>query len=77
MGEQQIMDLVFKQGIFAVLFVYLLFTSQKKNEAREQKYQEVIEKNQAVIEEQAKAFTSLAKDVSEIKQILVEDHKEV
>lgn len=74
--EQQIMDLVFKQGIFAVLFVYLFFMTQKKNEARETKYQEVIEKNQAVIEEQAKAFTSLAKDVSEIKQILVEDHKE-
>lgn len=76
MGEQQIMDLVFKQGIFAVLFVYLFIMTQKKNEARETKYQEVIEKNQQVIEEQAKAFTSLSKDVSEIKQILVDDHKE-
>ncbi|XLP25982.1 hypothetical protein ACFMB7_32785 (plasmid) [Bacillus toyonensis] len=30
----------------------------------------MIEKNQEVIEEQAKAFGSLSKEVSEIKQIL-------
>ncbi len=46
----------------------MLFTTQKKNEQREEQYQKVIEKNQAVIEEQAKAFGSLAKDVSDIKQ---------
>lgn len=76
MGEQQIMDLVFKQGIFAVLFVWILFTTQKKNEARETKYQEVIEKNQQVIAEQAQAFTSMSKDVSEIKEIVVKGSME-
>ena len=40
---------------------------RKKNEQREEQYQKVIE-NQAVIEEQAKAFGSLSKDVSDIKQ---------
>ncbi|WP_141540716.1 BhlA/UviB family holin-like peptide, partial [Bacillus cereus] len=55
---------------FAALFVWMLFTTQKKNEQREEQYQKVIEKNQEVIEEQAKAFGSLSKEVSEIKQIL-------
>lgn len=74
--EQQVMDLVFKQGIFAVLFVWYFYTSQKKNDERETKYQEVIKENQEVIAEQAKAFTSLSIDVHEIKQILTEDKKE-
>lgn len=76
MMEQQVMDLVFKQGIFAVLFVWYFYTSQKKNDERETKYQEVIKENQEVIAEQAKAFTSLSIDVHEIKQILTEDKKE-
>ena len=40
----------------------------KKNEQREEKYQQVIDRNQQVIEEQAKAFGSISKDVTEIKQ---------
>ncbi|MGQ0422992.1 hypothetical protein ACT4US_35685 [Bacillus sp. HC-Mk] len=42
--------------------------SQKKNEQREEQYQKVIEKNQQVIEEQAKAFSSLSKDLSDVKR---------
>lgn len=48
---------------------YLL---RKKNEQREEKYQQVIDRNQQVIEEQAKAFGSISKDVTEIKQKLFE-----
>lgn len=44
----------------------------KKNEQREEKYQQVIDRNQQVIEEQAKAFGSISKDVTEIKQKLFE-----
>ncbi len=66
--EEQIFNSMIQQGAFAALFVWMLFTTQKKNEQREEQYQKVIEKNQAVIEEQAKAFGSLAKDVSDIKQ---------
>jgi hypothetical protein len=40
------------------------------------KYQQVIENNQSVIEEQAKAFSYIfSKDVAKIKQILVEGEK--
>ena len=66
--EEQIFSSMIQQGAFAALFVWMLFTTQKKNEQREAQYQKVIEKNQQVIEEQAKAFGSLSKDVSDIKQ---------
>ncbi|WP_255265678.1 BhlA/UviB family holin-like peptide [Bacillus cereus] len=70
--EDAIFNSMMQQGAFALLFVWMLFTTQKKNEQREEKYQKVIEKNQEVIEEQAKAFGSISKDVSEIKQKLFE-----
>jgi hypothetical protein len=71
--EEQIFNTLLKEGGFAALFVWMLFSTMKNNKEREMKYQDVIDKNQTVIEEQAKAFSSLAKDVSEIKQILVDD----
>ncbi|MED2777823.1 BhlA/UviB family holin-like peptide, partial [Bacillus thuringiensis] len=44
--EEQIFNSMIQQGAFAVLFVWMLFTTQKKNEQREEQYQKVIEKNQ-------------------------------
>ncbi|RWQ71221.1 BhlA/UviB family holin-like peptide [Bacillus cereus] len=66
--EEQIFNSMIQQGVFAALFVWMLFTTQKKNEQREEQYQKVIEKNQQVIEEQAKAFSSLSKDLSDVKR---------
>ncbi|HDR4871881.1 MULTISPECIES: BhlA/UviB family holin-like peptide [Bacillus cereus group] len=66
--EEQIFNSMIQQGAFAALFVWMLFTTQIKNEQREEQYQKVIEKNQQVIEEQAKAFSSLSKDLSDVKQ---------
>lgn len=79
--EEQVFNVMLSQGTFGALFVWLLFSTRKEskelldstrqeNKEREEKYQQVIEKNQKVIEEQAKAFGSLSKEVSEIKQIL-------
>jgi len=79
--EEQVFNVMLSQGAFGALFVWLLFSTRKEskelldltrqeNKEREDKYQQVIEKNQEVIEEQAKSFGSLSKDVSEIKQIL-------
>ena len=79
--EEQVFNVMLSQGAFGALFVWLLFSTRKEskellestrqeNKEREDKYQQVIEKNQAIIEEQAKAFGSLSKEVSEIKQIL-------
>jgi len=66
--EEQIFNSMIQQGAFAALFVWMLFTTQKKNEQREMQYQKVIEKNQEVITKQADAFGNLSKDVSDIKQ---------
>ncbi|PFR75264.1 bacteriocin biosynthesis protein [Bacillus cereus] len=63
---------VIQQEACAALFVWMLFTTQKKNEQREEKYLAVIQKNQEVIEEQAKAFGFIFKDVAGIKQKLFE-----
>ncbi|MFJ8247098.1 BhlA/UviB family holin-like peptide [Peribacillus asahii] len=71
--EEQIFNAILKEGGFAILFVWMLFSTMKNNKERERKYQEVIDKNQEVIEEQAKAFSSISKDVSDIKQIIIED----
>lgn len=51
----------------------MLFTTMKNIKERELKYQAVLYKNESVIEEQPKACSSLAKDVFEIKQIIVDD----
>ncbi|PEA23076.1 bacteriocin biosynthesis protein [Bacillus cereus] len=70
--EEQIFNMFLQQGSWAILAGWLLWTNNKRNEQREDKYQRVIEKNQEVIEEQAKAFGSISKDVTEIKQKLFE-----
>ncbi|WP_242272519.1 BhlA/UviB family holin-like peptide [Bacillus cereus group sp. BfR-BA-01538] len=74
--EEQIFNSMIQQGAFAALFVWMLFTTQKKNEQREEQYQKVIEKNQQVIEEQAKAFSSLSKDLSDVKRKILENDDE-
>ncbi|WP_131100638.1 BhlA/UviB family holin-like peptide [Bacillus sp. SYJ] len=70
--QDAIFNSVIQQGAFVALFVWMLLTTQKTNEQREEKYQQVIDKNQQVIEEQAKTFGSISKDVTEIKQKLFE-----
>ncbi|MGE7940087.1 BhlA/UviB family holin-like peptide [Bacillus paramycoides] len=66
--EQEIFNLFLQQGSRAILAGWLLWTNNKRNGQREDKYQTIIEKNQEVIEEQARAFGSISKDVTEIKQ---------
>ena len=65
-----LLDNVFTYGVFAVLFVWLLYTTNKRNECREHMYQRTIRENQAIISEQAKAFSGLSGDVTEIKDLL-------
>ena len=74
--EETVFNMLLEKGGFAALFVWMLFYTMKNNKERELKYQETITKNQTVIEEQAKAFTTLSKDVTEIKQILVDDRSD-
>lgn len=64
--EQEIVKYVITQGVFAVLFVYLLFYLLKENSKREEKYQNIIEelsRNFSGIEE-------VDKKVKDIKNLL-------
>ncbi|MED3691313.1 BhlA/UviB family holin-like peptide [Peribacillus butanolivorans] len=75
--ETEIFSMLLKEGgtsVFTLLFVWLLITTMKTNKERETKYQEVIDKNQSVIETQAQSFSTLSQDVNEIKQIIVSDN---
>lgn len=66
--EQEIFKIFLQKGSWAMLARRLLWTNNKRNEQREDKYQVFIRKNQKVIEVQAKAFGSISKDITEIKQ---------
>ena len=66
----QIINVVIQYGVFAGFFWWLLNNTYKRNEAREKEYQTVIHENQKIIKEQAVAFTSMSKDLKEIKYVL-------
>ncbi|PER82224.1 BhlA/UviB family holin-like peptide [Bacillus cereus] len=66
--EQEIFKIFLQKGSWAMLARRLLWTNNKRNEQREDKYQVFIRKNQKVIEVLAKAFGSISKDITEIKQ---------
>ena len=63
---EQVLGNIVQYGIFAGLFVWLLYTTNKRNVAREKEYQSVIRENQVIIKEQALAFSGLARDVKDI-----------
>lgn len=67
---ETLLENVFTYGIFAGLFVWLLYTTNQRNECREKMYQRTIRDNQRIIAEQAKAFGSLSSDVTDIKELL-------
>ena len=62
----QILGNVVQYGIFAGLFAWMLYTTNKRNVAREKEYQNVIRENQEIIKEQALAISSMARDVKDI-----------
>lgn len=78
--EQQLFKLATSNGIWAALYVflflYVLYDSknrEKKYIEREEKYQETIYENQAIIKELSKKFgvvENIQKDVSYIKDEL-------
>ena len=65
--EEQIFNSMIQQGAFATLFVWMLFTTQKRMNSAKNNIKKLL-KNQQVIEEQAKAFSSLSKDLSDVKR---------
>ncbi|SCI75681.1 Protein of uncharacterised function (DUF2762) [uncultured Clostridium sp.] len=67
--------IVFSQyGVFAGLFLLLFIFVLKENNNREIRYQNIIDKNQKVILEQAKSFEivkTIKEDVDDLKTIII------
>lgn len=68
---EHIVEIAITYGIFAVLFIWLLYTTNKRNEEREEVYQEHIRQNQEIISEQAKSFLLLNKQIQDIQFSLI------
>ena len=54
-----IMQMILSQGVFAVLFVWLLISERKDSQTREEKLMVQLEKNSAVYENVIQAVNSL------------------
>lgn len=55
----EIAQMILSQGIFCVLFVWLLFSERKDSQTREEKLMVQLEKNSAVYENVIQAVNSL------------------
>lgn len=62
--NENILNIVATQGVFAVLFCYLLFYVLKENVNREKKYQEIVH-------ELTKSLPDMQKDIVYIKNTLI------
>ena len=68
--ETEILKTIVSQGAWAVLFVWLLIDTRKESKTREEKLQNIINKNQEVISELAEnfnVFENIQQDVADIK----------
>lgn len=68
--ENEILKTIVNNRAWVVMFVWLLFDTRKESKAREEKLQQIINKNQEVISELAEKFNvveDIQEDVSEIK----------
>lgn len=68
--ESELLKTIVNNGAWAVLFVWLLIDTRKESKAREEKLQEIIDKNQEVISDLAEnleVVKTTQKDVADIK----------
>lgn len=67
--ENEIMKLVATNGVFATLFVWLLFNTQKRNVERENKLENTIEKNQEIISNNQEIIVELTRKFDILEDI--------
>lgn len=68
--ESELFKTIASQGSWAILFIWLLIDTRKESKAREEKLQEIIDKNQEVISDLAEnleVVKTTQKDVADIK----------
>ena len=63
----ELLSIDLSQISFGALFVWLLFDTNKKNEAREQKYQEIIES----LSNNISLIQDVKEDVEDIKHVIL------
>ena len=74
--ENEILKTIVNNRAWVVMFVWLLFDTRKESKAREEKLQQIINKNQEVISELAEnfnVFENIQQDVADIKIKLDKD----
>lgn len=69
--ENEVLKTIVSQGAWAVLFVWLLIDTRKESKTREEKLQEIINKNQEVISELAEKFDVVENIESDVKEIKI------
>ena len=75
--ENELLKTIVSQGAWAMLFVWLLIDTRKESKAREEKLQNIINKNQEVISELAEKFDVVENIESDVKEIKIKlDGKE-
>ena len=68
--ENEILKTIVNNRAWVVMFVWLIFDTRKESKAREEKLQQIINKNQEVISELAEnfnVFENIQQDVADIK----------
>ena len=64
---QDIINIIISNGIFAILFVSLLFIQIKDSKKREEKYQEAIKK----LSHHLDVVEDISEDIKEMKKIII------
>lgn len=64
---QDIINIIISNGIFAILFVSLLFIQIKDSKKREEKYQDAIKK----LSHHLDVVEDISEDVKEMKKIII------
>lgn len=72
---EEIFKLSLSQGLWAALFVCLLFYVLKQQEKRDEKADTREEKYQTIIQDLSDKYSEIAKDVKEIKETIYKDKK--
>lgn len=72
MGDLELFKFIFSEaGAWSALAILLIIYTNKRNEQRETKYQDTIEKNQEVISKLANAFEEMKDMKNDIKDIKI------
>lgn len=73
--DQLLLDIGIKEGIFAVLFIWLLYTTMKKSQEREDKLYTFLEGMKTEFAKLVGSYEKLSEDVDSIRKDIELDRK--